>query len=342
MQKSKEKLILAVDGGGSKTTIVGIEVTGAQTLWPTAVSHCQFQYTLDAPSAAGESVWEAGRRNVVCAVEHICRSASAEISQVQLLYLALSGAGRTTDQARVVDSMRAHSSMSTISQVVATGDIDPIIHFQPDPENHQPTIAAIIGTGSIVATSTRDGQVVRAGGWGPILGDEASGWSLARRALQQLCATLDSDIDLESADPMSRACSKFIASRFTKPISRADRLTLSTEIIGLANDRHAAAKMAPLILDLAYIDNDPETQAFVSDQLTRLVKQIRLVMFRSRLDEAPWNLVLSGGLISNHPGLRRQLLELCHACDVNPQDVLVANPAVAALQMAVRHFRRAN
>ncbi len=342
MQKSKEKLILAVDGGGSKTTIVGIELTHAQTQWPTAVADCKFRCTLDAPSAAGESVWQVGHRNVVRAVEHICQSANANISQIRLLYLALSGAGRATDQARVVDSIRAHPSMSAISEVVAAGDIDPIIHFQPDPESHQSTIAVIVGTGSIVATSTRDGHVVRAGGWGPILGDEASGWSLARRALQQLCATLDSDIDMESADPMSRACCKFISSRFAESVSREDRMILSSEIIRLANDRHAAARMAPSILDLAYAENDPETHAFVSDQLTRLVRQIRLVMLRSRLDETPWILVLSGGLISNHLGLQQHLLDLCHVCNVTPLGVVVASPTVAALQMAVRHFRRVN
>lgn len=47
-------------------------------------------------------------------------------------------------------------------------------------------LVVIAGTGSIVYGLATDGQKVRAGGWGPILGDEGSGFWIGLKALQAI------------------------------------------------------------------------------------------------------------------------------------------------------------
>ena len=51
-------------------------------------------------------------------------------------------------------------------------------------------IAVISGTGS-VAWGRRDGQHARAGGWGYLLGDEGSGYWVAREAVRRTLARID-------------------------------------------------------------------------------------------------------------------------------------------------------
>ena len=52
-------------------------------------------------------------------------------------------------------------------------------------------VIAIAGTGSIVYGIGQSGNWVRAGGWGPLLGDEAGAYDIAMRALRTVLAAHD-------------------------------------------------------------------------------------------------------------------------------------------------------
>src|SRR4029078_4863826 len=52
-------------------------------------------------------------------------------------------------------------------------------------------IALIAGTGSIAFGRAADGRTKRCGGWGYLLGDEGSGYSVGRGALSHACGELE-------------------------------------------------------------------------------------------------------------------------------------------------------
>ena len=52
-------------------------------------------------------------------------------------------------------------------------------------------VALVAGTGSVCLGRTREGRTVRVGGWGPILGDEGSGYQIAVSALRRVTQTAD-------------------------------------------------------------------------------------------------------------------------------------------------------
>ena len=54
-----------------------------------------------------------------------------------------------------------------------------------------PGILVIGGTGSVVVGRTRAGAKVTAGGWGPAIGDEGSGWWIGREAVREAFRALD-------------------------------------------------------------------------------------------------------------------------------------------------------
>ena len=58
-----------------------------------------------------------------------------------------------------------------------------------DPEG--PGVVLIAGTGAIAYGRSGDGAEARAGGWGPLLGDEGSGYAIARQGLAAVVRELD-------------------------------------------------------------------------------------------------------------------------------------------------------
>jgi N-acetylglucosamine kinase-like BadF-type ATPase len=58
-----------------------------------------------------------------------------------------------------------------------------------DPEG--PGVVLIAGTGAIAYGRAGDGREARAGGWGPLLGDEGSGYAIARQGLAAVVRELD-------------------------------------------------------------------------------------------------------------------------------------------------------
>jgi N-acetylglucosamine kinase-like BadF-type ATPase len=58
-----------------------------------------------------------------------------------------------------------------------------------DPEG--PGVVLIAGTGAIAYGRSADGVEARAGGWGPLLGDEGSGYAIARQGLAAVVRDLD-------------------------------------------------------------------------------------------------------------------------------------------------------
>jgi N-acetylglucosamine kinase len=58
-----------------------------------------------------------------------------------------------------------------------------------DPDG--PGVVLIAGTGAIAYGRNRDGAEARAGGWGPLLGDEGSGYAIARQGLAAVVRDLD-------------------------------------------------------------------------------------------------------------------------------------------------------
>lgn len=65
----------------------------------------------------------------------------------------------------------------------------------------QAGIAVISGTGSVAWGRTADGRVARAGGWGYLLGDEGSGYVVARGAVQHALRLADEGT---APDPLTR------------------------------------------------------------------------------------------------------------------------------------------
>jgi N-acetylglucosamine kinase-like BadF-type ATPase len=165
---------IGVDGGASKTA--AIVVDGGQKI-------------LGRGLAGGSNHLRVGieeaTRNVERAVNVALVEAGIAIRDVEYAYCGIAGSDHPAHRQRVVDSLsvffpRGNFIVDTDARVALTGAV-----------GFGPGIVIISGTGSVAFGRNVAGQESRAGGWGPTLGDEGSGFWIAREGLAAIVRAHD-------------------------------------------------------------------------------------------------------------------------------------------------------
>lgn len=111
--------------------------------------------------------------------------AAARSARAQAISCNLTGAGRADERL----SLQQALSALRLAETVAVGtDAEAAL---ADAFQDGPGLLLIAGTGSIAWGRGPNGEVARAGGWGPIGGDEGSAWAIGRNALHAVFAAFD-------------------------------------------------------------------------------------------------------------------------------------------------------
>jgi N-acetylglucosamine kinase-like BadF-type ATPase len=187
-------------------------------------------------------------------------------------------------------------------------------------------VVLIVGTGAAAYGVDRGGREARAGGWGPLLGDEGSGYWMGLRALRAVMRAYD-----------GRAGETLL----TRPI--LDRLGVDgAEALvhrvyrELARDEIAA--LAPLVQQAADL-GDGEAQSIIDDAAREFVRAVESVIGKLDLAGQSFRLVLSGGLWKAVPVLRQDFEGLIKK--VAPWTLvseLAVEPARGAVAIALEHL----
>jgi N-acetylglucosamine kinase-like BadF-type ATPase len=176
-------------------------------------------------------------------------------------------------------------------------------------------VVLIAGTGSICVGWGADGRQERAGGWGHLLGDEGSGYWVAREAVRSLLVARDRGRPLGS---MHRRL--LDASGIPDPLDLLHRL----------HEEHRPdrwALLAPLVLKEA--DHDMQAQLIVERAAGQLAEMASTV--RARLG-AELPVVLAGGLLLGAPLLEAALRRRIAGTVIR----LEARPEMGAARLAWR------
>ncbi|WP_434993163.1 N-acetylglucosamine kinase [Arthrobacter sp. Ld5] len=152
-------------------------------------------------------------------------------------------------------------------------------------------IAVIAGTGSVAWGTTSDGREARSGGWGYLLGDEGSGYWVAREAVRRALHRYDTG---QAPDALDAA------------VLALNGVDTPTELIGLFHSgagRTYWAAQSRAVFDAAR-DGAPDAAAILdraAADLTRLVLDVASVI------GVPGPVVLGGGLAMHQPALQERL-----------------------------------
>lgn len=379
----RKRWVVAVDGGGSKISIAA-QLCSDDAPPPSSLESAR-RWTFAHCGSAHASVWSASQQHLTEALSAAAHALtlSEPGCPIRHVLFALAGAGRQADRSKVLDWARTLSFPFECASISCVSDIEPLIDYRRVPhqgngiggqqagdqeragtqkngDEDRPlvaepaaSVAVILGTGSMVAARDRHRRVIRAGGWGPHLGDECSGGALGLAALRSVTEWLDAGGQNAGASPLVRAVLAALPGRSewlpglddngsaepgdSGTLTAEDRLDcdrLGSILIETAANRGQAAALARVILELALEGQDADGLRLMKPQLERLSWQIEQVVRRAELNTAGFELVFSGGLVSNHGLLRDAVIESCRARGLAPRDTVFADPLLAALRLA--------
>ena len=128
---------------------------------------------------------EAATTSVLTAITQACRQANITAHQITAACIGLAGVSHPDNHRKMYDAIEQvlpplNFTLETDARIALAGATA-----------GKPGIVIIAGTGSIAYGVDKDGEVARAGGWGPTLGDEGSGTYIGRRALEAVMTAYD-------------------------------------------------------------------------------------------------------------------------------------------------------
>src|ERR1051325_8881767 len=165
---------LGVDGGASKTAAVVTDESG---------------HPLGRGMAGGSNHLRVGielaTRNVERAVNIALVEAGIAIRQIEYAYCGIAGSDHPAHHEKVVEALSVffpggNFVVDTDARIALTGAV-----------GFAAGVVIISGTGSVAFGRNARGGEGRAGGWGPTLGDEGSGYAIAREGLAAIVRAHD-------------------------------------------------------------------------------------------------------------------------------------------------------
>ncbi len=258
------RLLIGVDGGASKTRAIVLS-EGGVVLGSSEVRSAS-AYHRDPEDAAG----------VVVDAARAALARSGATAPVVALGAGLAGADDPTVAERLT---RALAGAALASRVSVDHDAAAALAGGTALE---PGIVIIAGTGSIAFGIAADGRRARAGGWGPLLDDEGSGYAVGRAVLRTAMRAHDGRGD-------STALSDAVMRRF----GLASLATLKMAVRGLTVDE--IASVAPLAVAAA-LGGDAAAAAILVRAGGGLAEMVAAVVRMLGWQASEFPLVTAGGM----------------------------------------------
>ncbi|MEO2048359.1 MAG: BadF/BadG/BcrA/BcrD ATPase family protein [Pirellulales bacterium] len=304
------RLLLGIDGGGSKTAA-----------WVSSIDSlgecCLLGQGLGGPAnfrAAGrERALESLDEAVDAAFQTVDLKELAESDpplQIDTAVMALAGSALPDVQAQVLDWARERSLAAHLH---IAHDAEPVLSAGT-PDNWG--IALIAGTGSAAIGRDQAGQSVTVGGWGYWFGDQGSGFSLGQMALAAAA---------KAADGLGPATA--LQSLLLKRLQIEQPRKLLSVLIEAGDVRRQIARLAPLVMEAAE-QADPVAQSIVKQGVSELA-----TLVQGATGQLGWSdtfpLALAGGVVCGSPYFRHQLEQQLASIGLHPDPITPVDTPVA-------------
>ena len=304
------EIVAGVDGGGSKTRLILASETGEELA------------SVEGPRSAMRP-GEAEKSGAVIA--ELVREALVNASIIDgvptILYGGFAGVGREEERRALETEL---NRLGVAEEVIVDNDASIAM---TDAFGEGPGIILLAGTGSIAYGRSIDGTFARCGGWGPVFGDEGSGFWIGKRALGIVAAAAD------GREPQTALSGSILTA--TEVGTPEDLIPWA---IGATNTQIAA--LASVVMSTA-ASGDARANALLSLAAEELVVHLRALATKLFGDErAAIPVALSGGLLQKGSLLRKKLDQRIRSAvpgaQVRPTEIV---PARGAVRSAIRRIR---
>ncbi|MET3196891.1 N-acetylglucosamine kinase-like BadF-type ATPase [Bacillus sp. OAE603] len=282
-QLMNNRLIIGMDGGGTKTRVMVKERLDGETLFDQNFGMSNYN-----------NIGVEGLRPVFREVYEELIKCFGERLQDAILVLGSAGVDRPKDVEIYLTALR-ESGFTCRLEVVNDAEIA-LVGGNGDRKD----ALMIAGTGSIVVGVHANGKIVRSGGWGGLISDEGSGFQIGRLAIAAVMQEYDKVIS-----PTSFTDQLLAHFQLTSPEDFMDLLYVEDT---LPVDKIASC--TPIILE-AWVKGDQAANTIVEGELEKLV---RLVVGISRqMGTETFRLSVAGSLLtksSNYFGMLKEKLSV--------------------------------
>lgn len=302
------RLIIGVDGGGTKTDalLASIDGDGAVTILgrgrggPSNMRLCGKEETLASLDTAVRAATEG----------HLAPGNPADIA-----VLGLAGSEFSDVQEEI---HRWIDACGICRQVKIVNDADPVLAAgTPDRWG----VALVVGTGSIAIGVDQSGRRLARGGWGHWYGDRGSGYDLGCRALGAVS---------EAEDGMGPETE--LTARMLDHFGLENPRLIIQKLYAAGNVRARIAATAPVVLATADA-GDIVAWRIVKDCAAELVRLVSAVTCDLGF-ENDYPLALAGGVICRHEGYRSRLEAGLRAIEPRPNPVTpVPEPVLGCIRI---------
>lgn len=226
---------LGIDGGGTKTHAV--------------ITTSAYKVIGEGFSGASNPVrtgFETAVAHISEAVQQACKQAGIKLNDITAGCAAIAGIGHPIHYHTMQDALDRrlgidHLELVTDARAALEGALD-----------GNPGVVLIAGTGSIAMGMNQARDVARSGGWGPTLGDEGSGYDIARQALKAVAAAFD-----------GRAPQTLLTERICEQLGITSAKDLPGVIYTSEEDSTQIASLARLVAEAAQA-GDPVARAILA------------------------------------------------------------------------------
>lgn len=260
------KYQIGVDAGGTHSTAIAYDLNGKELG--------------RAEGGPGQinADYEGGINNIADTVNELLDKIDGDCMRVLVGIAGLSVVGNAPEVAATVSSR--------INNLPTRAITDSLLALYSGLEGEDGALV-IAGTGSVF-NGLQDGHLIAVGGYGNILGDEGSGYAIAKSAMQSALLSWDKRED-NALIPM-----------FTKFFNVEHMDECNAKFYKMANSE--VAGMAVHVAKLAD-QGDPDASAVIKEQAHLLARDIIIGLDRYE-DPKPMKIALTGSVLANNEMLR--------------------------------------
>jgi N-acetylglucosamine kinase-like BadF-type ATPase len=300
--------------------VLGIDAGGTKTVGLLADEHGT---VLAEARGAGANLQAAGELGLEKVLHQLIEEAlDGRVIRPAAVCLGIAGADRGGDAEVVAAIMRR---ISPGSRVVVVNDA--LVALVAG-VGSGPGIVVIAGTGSIAYGRNAAGLAARSGGWGPVIGDEGSGYWIGREALTAVVR------DADRRGPPTRLTADVLA-HFRAP----DAAALVRIVYGPEVTRNNVALLGPIV-QRARDAGDAVAAQILERAAEELALAAGSVAARLDMRGEAFPCLLAGGTFRSAPWLveelGRRLGELAPRASVRQ---LTEEPALGAVRLALEEMR---
>lgn len=189
-------------------------------------------------------------------------------------------------------------------------------------------VALIAGTGSVALARSADGQLQLCGGWGYLLGDEGSGYSIGRAALRHALHCMESGSPYQ---PLVKAV--------LEKTTVSSVMELTKAVYEQPFPRTAIAAIAPIVVQAG--DNDDADALAILDKAAReLANLVSRAVRCLKSQDGPVKLAAAGGLLVSSQRLQKSLRDELRRSGFSLEMQIVEEPLEGCVRLAAPEFAK--